>query len=102
MTITTTDTGTHQLETLRKQYYSLYPLFKLQLPSSQILLEHQTYLISHILDDPTLRRYAPEVGYQKSFWRKVVAQLEDGLKKVMEVDPDSVCIFHPENRGAEK
>lgn len=81
-----------QLEILRRQYFSIYPIFKLDLPPAQILIENQLYLISHILDDPNLAQYAPEAGYQKSFWRKVVAQLEYGLRGVMELDPDSVCL----------
>jgi hypothetical protein len=91
MTITNTQNTIQQLEQLRKQYYSLYPIFKLNLPSPEILLENQSYLISHILDDRNLSRYAPEAGYQKSFWRKIVAGLEDGLGRLMDVDPDSVC-----------
>jgi hypothetical protein len=91
MTITNTQNSIQQLEQLRKQYYSLYPIFKLNLPSPEILFENQSYLISHILDDPILSNYAPEAGYQKSFWRKVVARLENGLGRLMELDPDSVC-----------
>jgi hypothetical protein len=93
--MTSTNTPQDQLERLRKQYYSLYPIFKLNLPSPQILLENQSYLISHILDDPTLSNYAPEAGYQKSFWRKVVAGLEDGLGRLMGVDPESVSTLMP-------
>jgi hypothetical protein len=70
-------------------------MFKLNLPSPQILLENQFYLISHILDDPTLSRYAPEAGYQKSFWRKIIAGLEDGLGRLMQKDPESVCTLMP-------
>jgi hypothetical protein len=95
MTIPSTCPSLLDLETLRKQYYSLYPIFKLNLPSPEILLENQSYLISHILDDPNLSRYAPEAGYQKSFWRKVVAGLEDGLERLMEFDPESVSTLMP-------
>jgi hypothetical protein len=95
MTIPSTNTPQDQLERLRKQYYSLYPIFKLDLPSPEILLENQSYLISHVLDDPNLSNYAPEAGYQKSFWRKVVAGLEDGLGMLMDVDPESVCTPMP-------
>jgi len=86
-----TNSAQDQLERLRKQYYSLYPIFKLNLPSPQILLENQSYLISHILDDANLSKYAPEAGYQKSYWRKVVAGLEEGLRRLMQEDPQSVC-----------
>jgi hypothetical protein len=95
MTIPSINASLQQLDTLRKQYYSLYPIFKLNLPSPEILLENQSYLISHILDDPTLSNYAPEAGYQKSFWRKIVAGLEDGLEKSMDLDPESVSTPMP-------
>ena len=91
MIISSIETPQSQLERLREQYYSIYPIFKLNLPSPQILFENQSYLISHILDDPNLSRYAPEAGYQKSFWRKIVAGLEDGLRSMLESDPESVC-----------
>jgi hypothetical protein len=95
MTMSSTNTPQDQLERLRKQYYSLYPIFKLNLPSPEILLEYQPYLISHILDDPNLSRYAPEAGYQKSFWRKIVAGLEHGLGRLMDLDPESVSTLMP-------
>jgi hypothetical protein len=95
MTIPSTNTSLQQLETLRQQYFSLYPIFKLNLPSPEILLENQSYLISHILDDPNLSRYAPEAGYQKSFWRKIVAGLEHGLERLIDLDPESVCTLMP-------
>jgi hypothetical protein len=79
-----------QLQTLRRQYYSLYPLFQLRLPSPSILLQNQEYLLSQILDDPSLSKYQPEAGYQKTFWRRVVAQLEDGLQAELGNDPESV------------
>jgi len=91
MIISSIETPQDQSERLRKQYYSIYPIFKLNLPSPQILFESQSYLISHILDDPNLSRYAPEAGYQKSFWRKIVAGLEDGLRRMLESDQESVC-----------
>jgi hypothetical protein len=71
-----------QLETLRKQYFSLYPLFQLQLPPSEVLFYNQEYLLSKILDDPHLAQYHPEAGYQKTFWRRIVAKLEEGLKDI--------------------
>lgn len=80
-----------ELQTLRRQYYSLYPLFQLRLPSPTVLFENQEYLLSQILDDSVLNKYQPEAGYQKTFWRRVVAQLEDGLRDEMDNDPDSVC-----------
>jgi hypothetical protein len=91
MSMTVPGPSVQQLGTLRQQYFSLYPIFKLSLPPAKTLLENQTYLLSKILDDPHLSQYAPESGYQKSFWRKVVAQLEDGFKDITEVDPDTVC-----------
>lgn len=91
MIISSIETPQSQLERLREQYYSIYPIFKLNLPSPQILFENQSYLISHILDDLNLSRYAPEAGYQKNFWRKIVAGLEDGLRRMLESDPESVC-----------
>jgi len=95
MTIPSTNSAREQLERLRKQHYSLYPIFKLNLSSPEILLENQSYLISHILDDPNLSRYAPEAGYQKSFWRKIVAGLEDGLAGLMKTDAESVSTPTP-------
>ena len=91
MIISSTETPQGQLERLREQYYSIYPIFKIDLPSPQILFESQSYLISHILDDPNLSRYAPEAGYQKSFWRKIVTGLEHWLASLIESDPESVC-----------
>jgi hypothetical protein len=91
MSTSTPDPTIQQLGTLRQQYYSLYPIFKLSLPPAKTLLENQSYLLSKILDDPYLFQYAPEAGYQKFFWRKVVAQLEDGLRDVTDTDPGSVC-----------
>jgi len=91
MSTTNINDSSEQLQILRRQYHSLYPIFKLDLPPSRILLENQSYLISHILDDTHLSRYAPEAGYQKSFWRKVVARLENGLDELMKGDPNSVC-----------
>jgi hypothetical protein len=79
-----------QLQTLRRQYYSLYPLFQLRLPSPSTLFQNQEYLLSQILDDPSLSKYQPEAGYQKTFWRRVVVQLEDGLRAEMDNDPESV------------
>ena len=89
--MSTTGEAVHQLQTLRRQYYSLYPLFQLRLPSPAVLFQNQAYLLSQILDDPLLSKCQPEAGYQKTFWRRVVAQLEDGLRHEMDNDPDSVC-----------
>jgi hypothetical protein len=81
-----------QLEVLRRQYYALYPLYQLRLPPAQFLAtsQSQSYLLSRILDDPLLSRYPPEAGYQKSFWRRVVAELESGL----EDDGDAASLVH--------
>ena len=89
--MSTSAEAVHQLQILRRQYYSLYPLFQLRLPSPTVLFQNQAYLLSQILDDSVLSKYQPEAGYQKTFWRRVVAQLEDGLRDEMDNDPDSVC-----------
>ena len=78
------------LERLRKQYFSLYPLFQLQLPTPGHLAANQGYLISCILDDPALSRYAPEANHQKSFWRRIVQALEIGVEEVAADDQDAV------------
>jgi hypothetical protein len=93
-----TDDPIYQLETLRRQYYSIYPIHKLRLPHAQLLLENQSYLLAHILDDPQLSQYGPEAGYQKPFWRKVVSGLEQALKHTTEAEPDTVYP-NPRNPG---
>jgi hypothetical protein len=78
-----------QLQTLRRQYYSLYPLYQLRLPPADVLASNQDYLLSQILDDPSLSRSAPEAGYQKTFWRRVVSELEKGVAALVKEEPDA-------------
>lgn len=79
-----------QLQTLRRQYFALYPLHRLQLPKSDLLAKNQLFLKEHVLEDPKLGRYQPEAGYRKTFWRRVVTALEEGVENLLEHDDEAV------------
>lgn len=67
-----------EIQTLRRQYFSLYPPSQLSLPnpSASLLAKHQSYLISHLLED---KYPQPEEGYQRKFWKVLVGRLEEEL-----------------------
>ena len=73
-----------QLERLRRQHHALYPVYRLDLPPPIALATErsQEWLIDQILFDPAIKGKTPEKGYEKRFWRKVVAVLEDGVKQL--------------------
>ncbi|KAK1924147.1 hypothetical protein DB88DRAFT_489232 [Papiliotrema laurentii] len=81
----------HPLESLQRQHHALLPPYLLRLPSPTILAaeESQKWMIQHILHDPALGSYTPERGYNRSFWRKIVAELEKGVEAIRETEPDS-------------
>lgn len=79
-----------QLQTLRRQYFSLYPLHRLQLPKSDVLARNQVFLKEHVLEDPELGRYQPEAGYRKTFWRRVIMALEEGVAILSDQDDEAV------------
>lgn len=79
-----------QLRQLRRQYFSLYPLHQLVLPNSSVLARNQAFLKGRIIADPSLGRYQPDAGYQKTFWRRVVSALEDGVRNLVEEDTEIV------------
>ncbi|WVW83866.1 hypothetical protein I302_105888 [Kwoniella bestiolae CBS 10118] len=72
------------LETLRRQYLSLYPIYLISLPPSQILAAEQSqqYLVNQLLGE----RYQPEDEYRRKFWRKVVDGMEVGLRELGDED----------------
>ncbi|WRT66322.1 uncharacterized protein IL334_003277 [Kwoniella shivajii] len=75
-----------ELETLQKQYLSLYPLYLLSIPLPKFLVEmqNQHYLIDELLGE----RYQPENEYKRKFWRKVLQVMEMGMKEVEEEGED--------------
>lgn len=83
-------TESEQLETLRSQYFALYPLHQLRLPRPDVLARNQVFLKEHILEDPKLGQYQPEAGYRKTFWRRVVTALEEGVRTLAKEDDEAV------------
>ncbi|KAK4689063.1 hypothetical protein P7C73_g1024, partial [Tremellales sp. Uapishka_1] len=67
------------LTTLRRQYFALLPPYLLTLPPSSVLSlpSSQRYLIDHLLSDPYLSAFQPEAGYRRTFWRRIIAVLEE-------------------------
>lgn len=84
------------LASLRKQHHALLPPYLLHLPSPAILAaeESQHYLVDHLLHDPSLLDRYPEKGYQRSFWRKIIAELEKGVKEIQQKDPRDVSLLN--------
>lgn len=80
------------LEQLRRQYYALVPPYLLRLPPSEVLAgtENQKFLVTRILEDPEFAQRPPEATYRKGFWRKIVTELEEGVKEIHRNDPASV------------
>ncbi|WWC61828.1 uncharacterized protein I303_104413 [Kwoniella dejecticola CBS 10117] len=82
------------LDRLRKQYFSLFPVYLITLPEPQVLAstDAQRYLVSKLLlledegaleSEGSTRRGGrqPEDGYRRNFWRKVVDRMEIGLRE---------------------
>lgn len=82
-----------QLKKLRRQYFALYPLHQLRLPDPLILAKNQVFLKAHILEDPELGRYQPEAGYRKTFWRRIISGLEDGLRELIDEGNDEAVRY---------
>lgn len=61
------------LQTLRRQYFALVPPYLLQIPD--LPQAAQEWLADNIIGSPLP---APEEGYQRSFWRRVLPVLEAG------------------------
>lgn len=93
------------LETLRRQYFSLLPARLITLPPPSVLssTSGQAFLVKHLLQvydaditqgdgnvweaaktarDKRTNLPEPETGYKRTFWRKVVQAVEDGLGEV--------------------
>lgn len=81
-----------EFRTLRRQYFALYPLHQLRLPQAQVLARNQMFLRGQMLEDPKLERYQPESGYRKSFWRRIIGALEEGVQRLAGEDEEVVSI----------
>jgi len=84
------------LESLRRQHHALLPPYLLRLPSSSELASEQgqQYLVEYILRDVAISPYTAERGYERTFWRRVVAELERGVNELQEADDSCVSIHH--------
>lgn len=78
------------LHTLRRQHFALYPLHQLRLPPPTVLAKNQDFLRHNIFHDRFLATYQPEAGYRKTFWRRVVAALEEGVRELEAEDSEPV------------
>lgn len=80
------------LRRLRQQYYALTPPYVLSLPAPAELAtpRSQAFLVERILADEAFADVQPEAGYRKSFWRKVLSVLEEGVKELQSIDPEAV------------
>lgn len=80
------------LETLRRQYFALVPPYLLRVPAAVELAsaEGQAFLVSRVLESDLP---SPEAGYQRTFWRRVLPVLEDGVAQ--DDDEDAVSTLTP-------
>lgn len=80
------------LESLRRQYHALLPSYLLRLPDAELLAigSSQQFLLNRILNEPLLSDRRPEKGYQRTFWRKIITELEKGVQTLHDEDPDCV------------
>jgi hypothetical protein len=83
-------TEAEQLQILRRQYFSLYPLHQLRLPDPDVLARNQVFLKEHVLKDTKLEDYQPEAGYRKTFWRRAIAALEEGVRDLSADEDEAV------------
>ncbi|TXT07172.1 hypothetical protein VHUM_03342 [Vanrija humicola] len=76
------------LETLRRQYFALVPPYLLRVPAPAELssADAQAFLVAHLLESALP---APDAGYQRTFWRRVLPVLEDGVAQ----DADDEAIY---------
>jgi hypothetical protein len=81
-----------ELSILRRQHHALLPPYLLHIPSAASLIQPaaQEYLVEEILHGKAIELVKPERGYEKTFWRRIVNVLEDGLRKIQDDDPSSV------------
>ncbi|ODO08121.1 hypothetical protein I350_03707 [Cryptococcus amylolentus CBS 6273] len=74
---------------LQRQYFALYPPYRLTLPDNRLLASplRQEFIIQQFLGGREgedggvswIRDFQPEQGYQAKFWRRVVAAIENGV-----------------------
>jgi hypothetical protein len=83
------------LESLRRQHHALLPPYLLRLPSSSELASEQgqQFLVERILRDVAISPYTAERGYERTFWRRIVAELERGVNELHKSD-DSCVSMH--------
>ena len=87
----------HHLESLRRQHHALLPPYLLQLPPARQLAAEssQHFLVHHVLQDEVIGPHTAERGYERTFWRKIVAELEKGVASIQADDLDRVSICIP-------
>jgi len=83
------------LESLRRQHHALLPPYLLRLPPSTELASEgaQRFLIERVLRDVAISPYTAERGYERTFWRRIVAELERGVSG-LHVQDDSCVSMH--------
>jgi hypothetical protein len=72
------------MQTLRKQYYSLYPphLIKLAIEPSLSLAQNQAWIYDQLLSPESIAgSYPPADDYQRKFWKLVIAALDEQLNR---------------------
>ena len=82
------------LEALRRQHHALLPPYLLRLPAATELASaiSQQFLVQNILHDQLIRSYTAERGYERTFWRKIVSELERGVAAIYSDDANSVSL----------
>jgi len=78
---------------LRRQH-SLHPPYLLHLPRPADLAspESQGYLVDHILHDLVIQDVQPERGYRIAFWKRVVSELEEGVRTLQAEDQEHIDV----------
>lgn len=81
-----------ELKILRRQHHALLPPYLLHIPSAASLIQPaaQEYLVNEVLHDKPIELVKPERGYEKTFWRRIVNVIEDGLREIQNDDSSSV------------
>ena len=67
----------YQLFTLLRNYYTLTPVNRLQLPPKSPPHRIGDYLVREILINEHHQQYPPSSEYQKRFWKWVIENLEE-------------------------
>ena len=82
------------LISLRRQHHSLHPSYLLRLapPEELATPANQTFLVDYILNDPVIHDVQPERGYRRSFWKRIVIILEEGVKRLQVGDPENADV----------